>query len=253
VTGVGDAVATAEPSRAPSADQPDTAPAPAADGAGAPSGARPAPRVDPHPEIARVDERVTRERGVGPLAAETGARSFDAEARGAVADVQTSRAASNERHPGLVDFSRPGVAGPGESADGRGPGHAPGASSLMTTGTAVTDYGARNADEPHTEVTVETGERVYDRYWQEVQRRVQLVLVFPKRLALRLEQGETVVSFAVRPDGWVGEGPRVVKSSGFQEFDAEAVKAVQRAAPFPRRNDIRRGTLTVTFENPLIR
>jgi TonB family protein len=145
------------------------------------------------------------------------------------------------------------VAGPHESADGRGPGRTPGATALITTGTSPSEYGARNADEPHTEVTVEIGERQYDRYWQEVQRRVLLVLVFPKRLALRLEQGETVVSFAVRPDGWVGEGPRVVKSSGFPEFDAEAVKAVLRAAPYPRRNDIRRGTLTVTFENPLIR
>ena len=72
-------------------------------------------------------------------------------------------------------------------------------------------------------------------------------------VVLRLEQGETVVNFAVRPDGWVGEGPRVVKSSGFEEFDAEAVRAVLRAAPYPRRSDTCRVSMPVTFENPLIR
>jgi len=251
--GVGDAVATVEPSRAPSAAQADTPPAPAGEGAGAPAGARAAPRVDPHPEIARVADRPTRERGVGPLAVEAGARSFDTEAVGPAADTQTARAASNERHPGIADFSRPGVAGPRDAAEGRGPGRVPGAAALMTNGTAATEYGARNADETRTEVTVETGERQYDRYWQEVQRRVQLALIFPKSLAIRLEQGETMVSFAVRPDGSVGEGPRVLKSSGFPEFDAEAVKAVLRAAPFPRRNDLVRKSLMVTFENPLIR
>ena len=79
------------------------------------------------------------------------------------------------------------------------------------------------------------------------------VLVFPKVLALRLEQGETVINFAVRPDGWVAEGPRIVKSSGFQEFDLEAVQAVLRAAPYPRRNDTYRVSMPVIFENPLIR
>jgi TonB family protein len=253
VTGIGDAIASAQPTRSPSAERPDTPPAPAGQGPGAAPGARLAPRVDPHPEIPRTSDRPSRDRGVGPLATEVGARSFDAEARGRAADDQTARAASNERHPGIADFSRAGATGARPSPDGRGPGRAPGAVALATNGTAPAEYGAHTADETHTEVTVETSERVYDRYWQEVQRRVQTVLIFPKRLALRLEQGETVVAFAIRPDGSVGEGPRIVKSSGFQEFDAEAVKAVLRAAPYPRRSDIRRQSLTVTFENPLIR
>ena len=56
---------------------------------------------------------------------------------------------------------------------------------------------------------------------------------FPKPLALRLEQGATIVYFVVGVDGRVSEGPRVVKSSGFDEFDSAAVRAVRRAAPFP--------------------
>jgi TonB family protein len=253
VTGAGDAVATVEPSRPPSADHPDTPPSPAGEGAGAPPGAQTAPRVDPHPEIARIDERAVRERGVGPLAADVGGRTFDTEVRGPAVDRQTARAASNERHPGLVDFSRPGTAGPYDSTDGRGPGRTPGATSLMTNGSSPTDYGARNADQSGTQVTVEIAEREYDRYGQDMQRRVHAVLIFPKPLALRLEQGETVLSFSVRPDGSVTDGPRVVKSSGFPEFDAEAISAVLRAAPFPRRKDVRTGTMRVQFENPLIR
>jgi TonB family protein len=124
---------------------------------------------------------------------------------------------------------------------------------LMTSGSSPSEYGARNPDGTTVTVVEVTREREYDRYYQEVQRRIQRVLVFPKMLALQLEQGETVISFAVKPDGSVGEGPRVVKSSGFQEFDAEAVKAVLRAAPYPRRADTFRPSMTVTFENPLIR
>ena len=56
---------------------------------------------------------------------------------------------------------------------------------------------------------------------------------FPKALALRLEQGETIVEFVVGVDGRLGDGPRVVKSSGFEEFDSAALRAVRRAAPFP--------------------
>jgi TonB family protein len=116
-------------------------------------------------------------------------------------------------------------------------------------------YGARSPQELAAEAAERTRERLYDRYRQEIQRRVQNVLVFPKILALRLEQGEAVVTFVVRPDGALGDGPRIVKSSGFEEFDAEAVKAVLRAAPFPRRAETAGISLSmpVTFENPLVR
>jgi len=128
---------------------------------------------------------------------------------------------------------------------------------LLSTIGVYGDHGGAWVDE--TTATAPTHERArerqYDRYRQEIQRRVQNVLVFPKVLALRLEQGEAVVTFVVRPDGGLGDGPRIVKSSGFEEFDTEAVKAVQRAAPFPRRAETTGMSLSmpVTFENPLVR
>src|SRR5262249_38329124 len=161
----------------------------------------------------------------------------DSEARGRAADTENARAASNESHPGLTDFSHAGTAAPRDGRDGRGPGLAPGAAPLAATGTAPRALGVPPPAELGAALAGLARAREYDRYGQEIQRRVQRVLVFPKVLALRLEQGETVINFAVRPDGWVAEGPRVVKSSGFQEFDVEAVQAVLRAAPYPRRND----------------
>ena len=93
---------------------------------------------------------------------------------------------------------------------------------------------------------------------QEISQRVNRIREFPKRLALRLEQGETIVEFVVRTDGQLGDGPRVVKSSGFEEFDSAAMRAVLRAAPFPpmpggpsaRPLPV---SLRVAFENPLVR
>jgi TonB family protein len=257
VTGIGDSVHTSEATRAPSAAAPEPPPAPSSappDVAGPAAGAKVAARVEPL-VLATVSEHPSPVRGAGPLDAETGARTFDVEARGRAADDQTRRAVSNESHPGVTDFSHAGVTAAVDARQGRGPGEAPGAVARATSGTAPAVYGARTPQELAAEVAERTRERLYDRYRQEIQRRVQNVLVFPKVLALRLEQGEAVVTFMVRPDGGLGDGPHLVKSSGFQEFDAEAVKAVLRAAPFPRRSETNGISLSmpVTFENPLVR
>ena len=76
---------------------------------------------------------------------------------------------------------------------------------------------------------------------------------FPRQLAIRLEQGVTVVSFVVAADGRVIDGPRVVKSSGFAEFDSAALHAVRRAAPFPPMPFTLPVSTTVIFDNPVIR
>ncbi len=101
-------------------------------------------------------------------------------------------------------------------------------------------------------------DRRYQRYFQEIQRRVQGIRDFPRSLAVRLLEGETIVTFVVDVNGRLGDGPRVVKSSGFEEFDAAAVRAVRRAAPFPPMPDPatarpRLLSLRVTFDNPVVR
>lgn len=255
-TGIGDSVRTAQATRAPSAASPETPPGPEAmpDTEGPASGTKTAARAEA-PLVERASATPSLESGAGPLAAEAGARMFDSEARGRATDDRASRASSNAPRPGITDFSHAGVAAPSDTQTGRGPGSAPGAVARVTDGTAPSAYGARKPQELAADVAERTRERAYDRYRQEIQRRIQTVLVFPRTLAIRLEQGEAVVTFVVRPDGMVGEGPRIVKSSGFQEFDAEACRAVLRAAPFPRRNEPNGVSLSmpVTFENPLVR
>ncbi len=66
------------------------------------------------------------------------------------------------------------------------------------------------------------------------------------------------MAFVVDVNGRLGDGPRVIKSSGFEEFDAAAVRAVRRAAPFPPMPDPGKAhplsvSLRVTFDNPVVR
>jgi protein TonB len=96
-------------------------------------------------------------------------------------------------------------------------------------------------------------EREYHRALGEIRRRVEKTLRFPKRLALELEQGEAVVYFVLRPDGRIDGRVRVVKSAGFDEFDAEAVGAVERAAPFPPMSRAFTISMPISFDNPLVR
>jgi TonB family protein len=256
-TGVGDSVRTTIATRLPSAETPEVPPGPSEgtpDTEGPASGVKPAARAEPA-VVTRTSDRPEAATGAGPLDAEQGARMFDVEARGRVADDQTRRAVSNEAHPSITDFSHAGVAGREDSHDGQGPGVAPGAVARPTNGVAPAVYGARNPQELAAEAAQRAREREYDRYRQGVAQRLGSVLKFPRNLLVHLEQGEAVVTFAVRPDGSLAAPPKLVKSAGFQEFDAEAVDVVLRAAPFARRADNATMTFTmpVTWENPLVR
>jgi TonB family protein len=194
----------------------------------------------------------------GPLDAEAGRRSFDNERAGVPADNQALRAASNELNPGRTDFSRPSAFTPTAGTNGAGPGAAPGAVSHPSPGAAPQALGARDPGAVGADVSERTLDRRYERYLLEIQQRVNRIREFPKALALRLEQGETIVRFVVGVDGRLGEGPYVVKSSGFEEFDGAAVRAVRRAAPFPPMPDPATArpqsfSLRVMFDNPVVR
>jgi TonB family protein len=82
---------------------------------------------------------------------------------------------------------------------------------------------------------------------------VARALRFPPRLALLLEQGETIVAFTIGPNGHLEGGIRLLKSAGFEEFDAEAKAAVSRAAPFPPTGRSHAVSMRVPFENPVVR
>jgi TonB family protein len=247
VVGVGDSVRTVVPRRPPTTAR---TPTDLALG-GTPAGATPevSPASEAEPDTARTR---------GPIDADRGARSFDTERPGKASDNDTLRAASNELHPGLTDFSRPAAPALDPSPEGRGPASQPGAVARIASGTAAAQLGAPGPKVVGPDVAERTLERRYQRYKLEIRQRVNGVLEFPKALALRLEQGETIVYFVVGVEGRLSEGPWVVKSSGFQEFDSAAVRAVRRAAPFPPMPDGSNArplpvSMPVTFDNPVVR
>jgi TonB family protein len=190
-------------------------------------------------------------RGDGPLDADQGRRRFEVAQVGVAQDAQSVRGASNEAHPGRFELSTPGAAGAG--SDGRGPGADPGAVSRPSPGDAAAIRGARSDVPRGPDLAMSAAEREYQRALGEINRRIQKALRFPKRLALELEQGETVVYFVLRPDGRIDGSVRILKSAGFAEFDAEAVSAVNRAAPFPPMNRQFPISMTIGFDNPLVR
>lgn len=197
--------------------------------------------------------------GSGLLDAERGSPNFDVPLRGIPRDQAAVRAASTETRPSIMDLSR--AASVGESTDGHGPADGPGATPRATTGPAAALTGQAGALDGVDEAT-RTRERAYARYEQELRARVNQYLgqVWPRALAVRLEQGEAMVRLVVRPDGRLAEPARVMKSAGFAEFDRAALEAIRLASPFPPLPSHgglvpapRPFSLRVIFANPVIR
>lgn len=206
---------------------------------------------NPTPEIARAG--AVSVPGLGPLDAEPGERRFDVDERGPLSDVVDQRSGSNESLPAPLALSSPAAEGPRGADTHRGPGDAPGAMARPADGPAASVHGAPRPVAAGHEVAVNTQNPVRARYEREVRRRVAGVIGFPRRMALLLEQGETIVRFTVARDGQVLGRVEVVKSAGFADFDDEAVSAVRRAAPFPSMPMPLVVNMRVPFENPVIR
>ena len=142
---------------------------------------------------------------------------FDVERRGRVADDQNRRAVSNAlSHPGITDFPRGRDLAISLALRGRGRGAAPGAVAQPTNGVAPAPYGAHNTQELAAETVERTRARVCDRYRHKISAAYKMFSSSLRYSRCVVEQGEAVVFFIVRPDGELGEGPRIVKSSGFE-------------------------------------
>jgi TonB family protein len=255
--GIGDAVATQVPARLPALAQhasPEEGVEP--DGTGQQDGTRQGAVTEV--ETVLVAETPVADRGQGPLDVERGTRMFDNDRRGPIRDDQSVRNASAATQTGIVDFSRAAATAPIDAPQGRGPATSAGAVARPSSGVAANEQGAANPQKLGEEVSERTQDRHYDRYFQEISMLVSRQRVFPRSLALRLEQGETIVYFVVRTDGKLSDGVRVVKSSGFDEFDNEAIRAVLRAAPFPPMPNAatarpRPVSMRVLFDNQVVR
>jgi TonB family protein len=196
-------------------------------------------------------------RGEGPLDADRGERSFDEQVEGPVRDRLAARAASNEPSPGLIDYAAVSARGPEDPTvlmANRGPSVAPGVTATASAGTASATTGWPEPRPIGGTIGGEgTAEREYSREHLEIRKRVQRVLRFPKRLAVMLEQGETIVQFTVERDGKLWGDVKLLKSAGFDEFDQEALEAVRRAAPYPHLARPLLVRIRIPFDNPMVR
>jgi len=187
--------------------------------------------------------------GTSDLLAEEGQRAFDVENRGAAADVADARAASDERRPSVMDLSAPRAPGTGET--NRGAGDNPGATAREGEGHGLSLTRAP-ADLRGPQSLAESRPQERSPYEREIRRRAATALKWPKRLALLMRQGETIVRFEVAKSGQL-RSVRVVKSARFREFDEAAVAAVRAGAPYAAMPSALVINMRFRFRNPMVR
>ena len=71
-------------------------------------------------------------------------------------------------------------------------------------------------------------------YLAAIRTRIAAAKRYPMMAERRRIQGEVIVSFRISYDGLLLDAPTVTESSGSSLLDGAAVRAVKRAAPFPR-------------------
>ncbi|WP_157069134.1 TonB family protein [Sandaracinus amylolyticus] len=107
---------------------------------------------------------------------------------------------------------------------------------------------------------LDTSDGRYRRWFVETRRRIENAMVFPRERAMRMDQGTSVVELVVRRDGTLARAPRVVRSSGFDDFDGAAIAAIRSTIPFsPLPDDLVPGReslrirMPLEFSNPMVR
>jgi TonB family protein len=114
--------------------------------------------------------------------------------------------------------------------------------------------GEGNAD------ALDTRDARYLRWFTQQRERVQKELVFPRARALAMDQGMSLYRVVLDRDGALTGKPRLVRSSGFSDFDAAAKIAIERALPFaplpkelaPALHEIAL-LIPIHFANPMVR
>ena len=126
-------------------------------------------------------------------------------------------------------------------------------------GKLVLHQGGREAGRPDRSTDKGLASSLLADYLRDVEAGVSRHWRYPSRLAYSLEQGLVVLQVRVRHDGQV-EAVVIQRASGFEAFDAEAVRAVRQASPFappPPEVLFRRGrkflllSLPMRYRNPM--
>ncbi|MBW2735663.1 MAG: TonB family protein [Deltaproteobacteria bacterium] len=162
--------------------------------------------------------------------------------RGETGEQDRQAPASTTRLPQRVDMARPSGQGVGEG---------------KRRGGAVGRKGSPTGKQRGAPLWLHTRDLRYVAYFRKVYAKIQPRWRFPKKLELRLEQGEVLLEFVVASDGSL-RALSVRRSSGHGAFDRNALDAVRAAAPFdpiPAHLAARELRILAPFEfsNPLVR
>jgi TonB family protein len=215
------------------------------------------PRLDTGPAAHQLRRRDgSTDPGMARPLVDRGPAAVETERHAAVArDGVSAVAASSERDPMPLELTSASAGGDESGVRGprRASGVAPG-SPVSGSGTAATRADlAAGAGRPALRAQRD------DPYFRRMYQRLDALVVYPRERALALDQGEVVVSFTLFANGSIGD-VRVLKSSGFADFDGELTRALRAAAPFGpvpvslRGHSDRVGvTAPYKFTSPLIR
>ena len=230
----------------------------AAEGAGSPSRAG-ADRDTPSRGVLRG--RAERERAAadvahGRPAVDRGPATTTAQSQGRVRDDTDAELLAAQLLQSVVDSSRRRGQRAGEGNGGVGGGGDPGSGGGEEAGGRASPYGPGDGRFG----ALDTSDPRYVRWYVNQRRRVNEALRFPRERALAMDQGLTVVVLRVNRDGTLAAAPRRKRSSGFDDFDREALRAIRSVAPFePLPSNLVPGRevlqldMTVDFQNPMIR
>ena len=91
--------------------------------------------------------------------------------------------------------------------------------------------GARDVFKKEDTVDLNTTEFRYLSYFLKLKRQIEGVWNYPEASRMRGEQGELLLIFTIRSDGYL-ENVQLLATSGFRRLDDEAIRAIRVAAPF---------------------
>jgi periplasmic protein TonB len=92
-------------------------------------------------------------------------------------------------------------------------------------------YGARDVHRKEDTVDLNTTEFRYLSYFLKLKRQIEGVWNYPEASRMKGEQGELLLVFTIRSDGYL-ENVKLLDTSGFRRLDDEAIRAIRVAAPF---------------------
>ena len=109
--------------------------------------------------------------------------------------------------------------------------------------------GDRNVQKKEDTVDLNTTEFRYLSYFLKLKRQIEGVWNYPEASRMRGEQGELLLVFTIRRDGYL-EDVKLLDTSGFRRLDDEAIRAIRVAAPFspfPKSWDLERLNIRAIF------